>query len=101
MEYCSDCHIRCTFCDYERLALLREKKCLFGTLYFPSAETIAYIGRFKDGVRHGCGIEFDIQGNKMFLSTSKQRFLQCMMTVNKIMMQMKMTKKKRKMIEMK
>lgn len=37
-----------------------------GTLYYAGTEVIAYIGRFKDGMRHGRGIEFDNQGNKIY-----------------------------------
>eukprot|EP00981_Chlorochromonas_danica_P003332 scaffold644_cov168-Ochromonas_danica.AAC.24 len=37
-----------------------------GTLYYPGTEVIAYIGRFKEGKRHGRGIEFDNQGMKVF-----------------------------------
>jgi hypothetical protein len=43
-----------------------------GTLYYPGTETIAYIGRFKEGLRHGRGIEFDLQGRKIYQGTFRE-----------------------------
>lgn len=37
-----------------------------GTLYSIGTDVISYIGRFKDGLRHGRGIEFDAHGIKVF-----------------------------------
>jgi hypothetical protein len=43
-----------------------------GTLYYPGMDTIAYIGRFKEGFRHGRGIEFDQLGNKIYQGTFRE-----------------------------
>lgn len=37
-----------------------------GTLYWPGQDSIQYIGRFKAGLKHGRGIEFDEQGRKIY-----------------------------------
>ena len=37
-----------------------------GTLYWPGSENIQYIGRFKGGMKHGRGIEFDELGHKIY-----------------------------------
>jgi len=40
-----------------------------GTLYWPGQDSIQYIGRFKGGMKHGRGIEFDEQGKKIYQGT--------------------------------
>jgi hypothetical protein len=37
-----------------------------GTLYWPGQDSIQYIGRFKAGLKHGRGIEFDEHGRKIY-----------------------------------
>ena len=37
-----------------------------GTLYWPGQDNIQYIGRFKAGLKHGRGIEFDENGRKIY-----------------------------------
>jgi hypothetical protein len=43
-----------------------------GTLYYPGTDTIAYIGRFKEGLRHGRGIEFELSGKKIYQGTFRE-----------------------------
>eukprot|EP01038_Epipyxis_sp_PR26KG_P015838 gene15838-21459_t len=40
-----------------------------GTLYWPGTDVIRYTGRFKTGMRHGRGIEFDNNGAKVYQGT--------------------------------
>jgi hypothetical protein len=37
-----------------------------GTLYWPGTDVINYVGRFKAGLRHGRGIEFNAQSHKIY-----------------------------------
>eukprot|EP00601_Ochromonadales_sp_CCMP2298_P009776 CAMPEP_0173269114 /NCGR_PEP_ID=MMETSP1142-20121109/30703_1 /TAXON_ID=483371 /ORGANISM="non described non described, Strain CCMP2298" /LENGTH=873 /DNA_ID=CAMNT_0014205433 /DNA_START=275 /DNA_END=2895 /DNA_ORIENTATION=- len=43
-----------------------------GTLYWPGTDKIQYIGRFKAGMKHGRGIEFDEQGRKIYHGIFKE-----------------------------
>jgi len=43
-----------------------------GTLYWPGTETVQYIGRFKDGLRHGRGLYFDERGCKQYHGMFKE-----------------------------
>jgi hypothetical protein len=43
-----------------------------GTLYWPLSDQIQYVGRFKAGLKHGRGVEFDEQGKKVYQGTYRE-----------------------------